>query len=469
MGIFRRVTVTCRYQRTSAISKSEFENELYHALGQVVASQPMLQVSILDEDSNAAKFGHLHEINIHDHVAFKDLNCKTSEEYGAALLEENEACLATLFPDVASQSPWRITVLKPSDSAVAPSLNFYDVMFSFHHSLMDGTSGRRFHELLLQALNSPGKLQEGASSNHILSFPEGQKLPESQEDAIPFTNSISFVVQAFWNELAPSALKPRRDIPWHGKPTDYKLPNKVHVRAIDVVPKDVDKLLVACRQHSTSLTGLVHAFALVSFSRHLSEAEGVTFACSTPINLRPWFGPSADPNHKELLRCLITSHTHSLEGELVREVRASGNEDLTDVIWKIARRMKSEISAKTVSLPHNDVGGLIKYIGDWFGMWKRKEGGPRSDSWEVSNIGKLVNKSDQPAEWSVSRVLFSNPAMVTGPAVGINVASVEGGALTATISWQDTIVPDELGDTIRRDFIAFVKCFSECGKFTHEK
>lgn len=394
--------MTCRYQRSAAISQSGFENELYHALGQVVANQPMLQASILNEDSNAAKFGQLQEINLRDHVSFKNLSCETAEEYESALLTENESCLATLFPDVASQSPWRITVLRPSDGAVAPNLDFHDVMFSFHHSLMDGTSGRKFHELLLQALNSPLKQQEEASSNHIISFSAVQKLSESQEDAIPFTNSIPFVVKAFWNELAPSALKPRKEIPWHGKPTDYKLPNTVHVRAIDVVPQDVEKLLVACRQHSTSLTGLIHALALVSFSRHLTEAEASTFACSTPINLRPWFGPNAGPTHKELLRCLITSHTHSLEGDLVREVRACNDEDLTDLIWKNARRMKSEIANKTASLPHNDVGGLIKYIGDWFTMWRRKEGGPRSDSWEVSNIGKLLDKSEAPAKWSVS-------------------------------------------------------------------
>lgn len=59
--------------------------------------------------------------------------------------------------------------------------------------------------------------------------------------------------------------------------------------------------------------------------------------------------------------------------------------------------------------------------------------------------------------------------MVTGPAVGINVASVAGGPLTATISWQDTVVPDELGDAVQRDFIAFVEYFSECGEFMHQK
>ncbi|UNI23860.1 Alcohol acetyltransferase [Purpureocillium takamizusanense] len=465
IGIYRCVTVTCRYQAASSLAaQAQLDTaKLYPALAAVVAAQPMLRVGILGQDSNEAHFSHVKEVDLRNHVSFKSLECESTETYEALVAEQQGWHHDQLWPELETRPPWRLAVLQPGPN-MDRETQLADIVFAFHHSLMDGTSGRRFHELLLSALNDPP--QPACSSPdapHLLSFPDAPKLPEAQEDAIPFRNSISYVAKTLWSELGPDILKPRKVVPWHGKAIDFAIPYKTRVRPVDIPHEVVVSLLQACREHSATLTGLFHALTLVSYARQLPPDEAKSFAASTPINLRPWFGPKADPQCKDHLRCLITSFSHDYPAEAVAAIRRP-EADLDALIWQHAKRIKMELVERLATLPKDDINGLLKYVGDWFDFWEKKKGKTRTESWEVSNIGVLP-RPPAGASWSITRLLFSNGSMVAGPALGVNIASAENGILTAGISWQDTVVPDELVDSLERDLKTYTQRLHDAGKF----
>lgn len=87
---------------------------------------------------------------------------------------------------------------------------------------------------------------------------------------------------------------------------------------------------------------------------------------------------------------------------------------------------------------------------------------PRTESWEISNVGVLKNveTTDSPR---ATRMLFSNGAMVAGPPIGVDVASVKGGRLTISLSWQDKAVDDELIEQLRGDLRGYAEKLAETG------
>lgn len=166
---------------------------------------------------------------------------------------------------------------------------------------------------------------------------------------------------------------------------------------------------------------------------------------------------------------MISSFTHQFSPSVVTAFRQPGA-DIDGLIWQNAQRVKAELNGKLATMPQDDILGMLKYIGDWFGFWHQKNGKPRSESWEVSNIGVLKNPispdSDAPSNCTqITRLLFTNGAMVAGPALGVNCGSVARSSLTAALSWQDTVVSDEVVIHLADDLAGFASRFHETGTF----
>ncbi|KAG5916473.1 hypothetical protein E4U42_007652, partial [Claviceps africana] len=121
---------------------------------------------------------------------------------------------------------------------------------------------------------------------------------------------------------------------------------------------------------------------------------------------------------------------------------------LTAAVWSIARDLKTHLAARTRTLPRDDPCALLKYVPDWFDYFRAKDGQPRPESWELSNIGvfhppHLPPASPAPA-FSFSSAYFTNGAMPVGPVLGVGMASVAGGGLTVGLSWHGGAVSEAL-------------------------
>ncbi|KAH0494571.1 hypothetical protein TgHK011_001188 [Trichoderma gracile] len=455
-----------------------------HHLGIYRCVTPMLRVGIAADDSNDAHFTHIPSIDLRDHVSVTLIPCQTAQEYEDRVAQQQGWEHDQKFANIAERPPWRISILRPSGDVPPELQGVEDVFFAFHHALMDGTSGRLFHEMLLAAPSYQGSSSSSSTSDEaerVLSFPNPPSLPESQEQGIDFTLSWSYTLRTLWTELGPSFLKPAKQPIWNATPIDLSLPYRTRVKAIDYSPQQLSLLLSACRSHGVTLTALLHSLVLTALAKRIaSPEEAPAFAAATPLSLRPYLSPvRSDPAHASSLRCLVAGCSHEFSPEAVAALRAR-DADVNSLIWRNAQHVKAELAQKLAKIPQDDIMGLLKYISDWFAFWRGRDGKQRADSWEISNIGVLKNnnpptnnaqgaeredkKKDEEAEIPrATRLLFTNGAMVAGPPMGINVASVAGSAFTIGLSWQDRVVEDELMERLAEDLVSFAARFQETG------
>ncbi|KAL7810831.1 alcohol acetyltransferase [Trichoderma gracile] len=492
LGIYRCVTVTARHQHPPSSSSSHLTSTspspaFLAALSHVVRHQPMLRVGIAADDSNDAHFTHIPSIDLRDHVSVTLIPCQTAQEYEDRVAQQQGWEHDQKFANIAERPPWRITILRPSGDVPPELQGIEDVFFAFHHALMDGTSGRLFHEMLLAAPSYQGSSSSSSSSTSdeadpVLSFPNPPSLPESQEQGIDFTLSWSYTLRTLWTELGPSFLKPAKQPIWNAIPIDLSLPYRTRVKAIDYSPEQLSLLLSACRSHGVTLTALLHSLVLTALAKRIaSPEEAPAFAAATPLSLRPYLSPvRSDPAHASSLRCLVAGCSHEFSPDAVAALRAQ-DADVNALIWRNAQHVKAELAQKLAKIPQDDIMGLLKYISDWFAFWRGRDGKQRADSWEISNIGVLKNnnpqtndaqgehedKKDEEGDEAgiprATRLLFTNGAMVAGPPMGINVASVAGSAFTIGLSWQDRVVEEELMERLAEDLVSFAARFQETG------
>ncbi|GFP54314.1 hypothetical protein ACSS6W_002021 [Trichoderma asperelloides] len=471
LGIYRCVTVSCRHlyppSSPSLPQGAEISPSFFAALASIVKEQPALRVGITGEDSGNAHFTHIPQFDLRDHVSVQSVPCETAQEYEDKIAEHQGWEHDQKWQNLETRPPWRITILRPTSNneAVLSQLGGQeDVFFAFHHSLMDGTSGRLFHELLLSALAAHQDQDKEIPT--ALSFPEPASLPEPLEAAVNFTLSFRFIVGILWNHFAPSFLKPKKQPIWNAKPVDFALPFKTRIKPIDISPETLSVLLDACRSHSVTLTALLHSLVLASLAKRLSSspAESPAFLSGTPINLRPYLTKKPDDktSGSTTLRCLVSTCVHQFSPKTISALRAP-DADINALIWENALQVKKELAAKLALTPRDDITAMLKFVGDWDAFWRGKDGKPRTESWEISNIGVLKSAETANNSPKATRMFFSNGTMVAGPPIGVDVASVAGSKLTVSLSWQDTIVDDELMDQLRSDLRGYADKFSETG------
>ncbi|KAM0218005.1 hypothetical protein ACHAQD_007205 [Fusarium lateritium] len=447
MGLYRCVIVSARYTLPPDTPPSN--DAILAAMGNLITDNPILRVGIQGEGRTEAFFTHITKTKLQDFVEFRSCS---EENYEKALEDVHCWCHDQFWQDIETRPPWRAIVLRPGETP-----GFEDIVFAFHHSLMDGMSGRLFHEKLLAHLND---LPPNPSSPDVLQFPEVPTLPEPQEKVVDYTTTIGFRISKLWTRNRPSFLAPVPKPIWAGEPVDFDRPHKTRLRTVDIPAEVVSSVLTAARSHGTSITGILHTLILVSLSRRIPSAPG--FASSTPMSMRPYMSPTADPSLKEaLFGCVTgTSHEHPLT-ETAPFRNSKG--DIDDHIWTYARKIKTELKQKASTLPVNDDIQALVSVTDWPALLQKKDGKPRIRSWELSNIGTLAPVD---GKRSISRALFTNGVMVASDPMSVSVVSVKNSTLTLGITWCDGVVEDDVMDNLARDLDMFSKRLHEVGKLS---
>ncbi|KAL6910131.1 alcohol acetyltransferase [Trichoderma evansii] len=471
LGIYLCVTVSCRHlyphSSPSLPQGDQISPSFFAALASIVKEQPALRVGITGEDSNNAHWTHISKVDLRDHVSVELVPCETVQEYEDKVVQHQGWEHDQKWENLETRPPWRITILRPrsnNESVLEQLGGQEDVFFAFHHSLMDGTSGRQFHEMLLSAL-AAHQDQEDKDFTTELSFSELTSLPAPLEADVNFTLSFRFMVCTMWYHFAPWFLKPKPQPVWNAKPIDFALPYKTRIKTIDISPETLSIILDACRSHSVTLTALLHSLVLTSLAKRLSSSpeKSPAFLSGTPISLRPYLTKKPDDKKSEstTLRCLVSTCVHNFSPKTVSALRAP-DADINALIWENASQAKKELAAKLALTPRDDITAMLKFIGNWDEFWGGKDGKPRIESWEISNIG-VLKSAETTSGPKATRMLFSNGAMVAGPPMGVDVVSVAGSKLTISLSWQDTIVDDELMEQLRSDLRGYAEKFSETG------
>ncbi|KAJ6785606.1 hypothetical protein PWT90_00478 [Aphanocladium album] len=440
LGIYRAVTVSARYAPSTRVPNgpvTALSPRFFAALAAVVRAHPMLRVGITGEEGSKARYVHLPTMDLRDHAVVEAVHCANEDALNEEVSRVQAKTHDQLWEHTESKSPWRLTIVRDAD------MDCEDVILSYHHSLFDGTSGREFHESLLRALQSAAD-----DGEPILTFPDAPVLPEPQEEAIKFTLGPLYVASMLWGQFGPTMLKPAPQEVWGGHKVSFSLPYITRIRAVDILPSQTKLLLTACRQQKTTITGLFHALAFAYFTQALSADAVPGFSCASSMSCRSHLRADIDASLRRSLRVLTTTMSHDLSLSDVARMRAaqtSNSDALTSCIWTYAARIRGELAERSKTLPHNNVAGVMKHISDWHQFHTSRDGKPRASSWEVSNIGVLDGVQEKVR---VSRVMFSNSAIVTGAAVCLNAASAPDGHLNVAISWQEAVA-EGLGKALK--------------------
>ncbi|KAF9871393.1 hypothetical protein CkaCkLH20_11040 [Colletotrichum karsti] len=452
LNLYHCVSITGRYAVPPGTGDEEhLRAALQRAVAQVVSEQPLMRVGIIDEDKQNTSYVHVPRIDLLEQTQL--FGPSQPDEVDATLGRHLSYQHSQLWPDIEQRPPWKIAVIPIASGKDAPAE--IEVVYSFHHAVSDGTSGSIFHTRLLEALRNPVKDIQGFNGK-LLELPNPPILPPPQNELINTRISWSFFLATLWDAFGPSWLKSKPAVvPWTSRQIDLSLSSHTSVRILRISSLIAAKLLTAARGHSLTLTSLLHALITASVSRRLPATEASAFKPCSPVSLRRYLPAGAELHAKKDMLVLVTSADHSIPSSLVTKLRDSSGPDYESAIWEVAACVKTSLEEKLATLPHDDAGAMLKYVGDYHEYFREKNGGERGNSWELSNLGAIRGGEDD-GNWKLVRAVFSQSASLLGPAFSANVAGVAGGEVTITLCWNTSVVDGSLFDGLAADLGAWV-------------
>jgi hypothetical protein len=417
----------------------------------VILQHPALCHGIINEDKPDPAFVLVDSVNLDLCIEWVAASGGSAEEHEKKLKERLEKAHSERFKDVDRCPPWKLIVMMREEG------RSFDAVFAFHHALGDGLSGMVFHRAFAEALNDD--IDDDEEPNLKIKIPKQMKMNPPVEKMIDFKLSWSFFLTQIWQSVKPSWWFPTSERPWTGPPiSKTNLENyQSRVEWFSIPVNQVKAILAECRRNDTTLTGLLHALTILSFSTHVPEAK--SFTSTTPYSLRHLSGLSPTDDFavqvsafNALYNTQIISELHTLKDPST----------LTAKLWNLAQRFKKDMNLELSRLPHDNMLGLIPYISDMHAFYTKKIGDDRDSTYEISNVGVLKVKSLVSVDgWTVERVIFSQSGMGTGAGLGINVASVAGGELVVCFTWVKGDVEEGLVEKVRRDLRFGLGCVGE--------
>lgn len=226
------------------------------------------------------------------------------------------------------------------------------------------------------------------------------KFVPATEQLITLPISASYLMKAVWDEEKPSILRKRPE--QAGCAPIRTSPYKTRLRSFAIDSNIYSNITTACREHKTTITGLLHGLALLSLSLGIKETDAMTFKSATPVNLRPLL-PLGHPKYPWLvpertISNFVSLMSHKFSNSVTKQIRShlkslpsDGNlsAELLSLTWSVSSRVRKEIELQLKLGPKNDAVGLMKYAPDWWKQLTSLTRKPRQYSWLVPNLGIL--------------------------------------------------------------------------------
>ncbi|KAI6080700.1 alcohol acetyltransferase [Hypoxylon rubiginosum] len=463
---YRGTSVSCRFvlprSLVSQDSHSKLINTVQAAIVNTVLQNPVLQVAILDANSKKPTWVQLENLDLNQHIEWQFLN--HSVDFEDVLQETTVSQLDATYPELEKRPGWKIVILRQLETDIL------EILFTWNHPHCDGMSGKIFMECLFRNLNTKQNDDIRLVSDNVMRLPESTpRLPPPIEELTKLPIEAPFALKSLWQEYRPQIFN--RSLSQANWAPIRLSPYKTQFRLFSVDNATLAKVLTTCREHKTTLTGLLHGLILVSFASHLQENAAPAFESITAIDLRrflssttsyPWIQP------KQTMGNYVTISDHEFGTDLVKQIRSKISSKMTNIglpanlmdeVWSIALGVRKDIEHKLEIGLKNDIVGLMRFVGDWLVEMRNMARRPRKHSWFVTNLGVFDGSPnmndelsvDKDEAWFVRRAQFVNSAETTSAALIISTMTVAGGQLCVGGSWQDCIFDVSLGESIMAD------------------
>jgi hypothetical protein len=147
------------------------------------------------------------------------------------------------------------------------------------------------------------------------------------------------------------------------------------------------------------------------------------------------------------IACHISYITTDWKGPLILAARtvAEGLKEEENFISQISQIYQTALSAEFSTIPRIGPSALIKLskIKDFNYPSEDKMKRKRGYTYELSNIGVVQLPDDSPGNVRLEQLVFSQCAIVAGPAIGFSVISLKEGPLAITLNWQEGLSENE--------------------------
>lgn len=318
---------------------------------------------------------------------------------------------------------WRVIVVHSQNNPTA-----IDVGFFRHHAIGDGKSGFAFHMDLLELLND-FKLTTD-EIDPIVKVPQLPLLP-SIEEAHSLPVSLLFSLRRLIDSVWPW----RDKLLWTGPPI-YVEPNTTHLRFLDISGDLMNIILKRCREEKVTFTSL---FAiLVARIVAINYPDYERFSSNVAMSFRR-FTNTSDRDMVNYVSVFVFQYsTKPKPGYLLCK---------GDFSWDVVRECNQKTIQATSSSKNHAVG-LLKFLNDYAGWFKKKVGQPRENSLEISNVG-VVDGGDGPCK--ITRMHFTQSSNVISSPLVFSLASVKGGPLSIVLTWQEGIIEPGKAEKIMKE------------------
>lgn len=474
-------------------SQNELVQFVERAIFDTILKHVILQVAIGDAESKSPTWVQLEALDVRQHVTWRFND--SAVEFDSILQEVIADEVDATYGELDRRPGWRVVAMRPENT------DYVEIIFTWNHPHCDGMSGKIFHASLLESLNAATQGDDTLDSTHdasIVRLPDSPpKLPPPVEEIYRLPLTIPYMLKTMWTEWGPKALTSKStQARWAPIPSRSS-PFKTQVRAFTLEADALESILLACRKHKTTLTGLLHALTLASLASRLGNEAVPAFASGTTMDMRrhmkksppgyTWMQPDRTMGN------YVTIMTHEFERGLVRRIRsllshragapnnsaaavergercAALSAELMGLIWSAAARVRREIRRKLDLGLKNDIVGTMKFIGDWRQEMANAARRPRLHSWWITGIGVLDGTPNRDASgsntgnevsgyddaWTIRRAQFSLSTETTAAAINISPMTVMGERLCVAGSWQDCLLDVALGEGVMADLEAWL-------------
>ncbi|KAI9017086.1 hypothetical protein BC832DRAFT_543620 [Gaertneriomyces semiglobifer] len=409
----------------ATLKSVDFIEEVKHGLSRLVQRYPTLLTTVSEPLSSKPYWAWLEEVSwsaILRQVTLPTFDRQDVDAFVAHELDD------AIDPRVGGPL-WRVIV------AVTDKLSSEWILaVSFNHCIMDGSAGRQFLTALVDAMNEVETLEPSPAGLSIMSRPS--TIPLAFEDRCSIKATFwkvlpyllpSFSTPTYWAGVNPCVHKKQRSV----------------VRTLSVPLKDV---VEASKREKTTVHAVLHTFAARTLSAMLGP--GTKLVLTTPINPRRFCDkPGAGMDLENELGNAFAAYHYDYETLDLDECDAT--------FWPQARSFRSALDEKIPkSVLEVTMLSYLRYPKDMIAFYLSKlkklpQG--RSESAQMSNVGKFSPKDYVSPKLTMKRAWFAQSPLLSGPAISMNVCSAGDVIHICLVSEETT-----LGDSC-----AFLKSFDD--------
>ena len=436
LGIYNSVIVTATYAIPSNLEDAALYSIFCATIPGLLHRHPSLCCYFEGEDTPEPKFRRLNSIVVED--VLQVLGLEQRESFTQKLQNFHDE------PWPVERKPlWKLVALREQQSSSdTGSVSKLHVAFLYHHVIGDGLSGAAFHKSLLREFEKIEQtsldLQEAPQE---IDTPVSTSLIEPIENLIVLPLSGLFLFKKVFEEYAPRWLIGPPSPLWAGLPTQTldKCPFRSRIQIVNLQRDEVEGLLEESKKHGVTLTSLLTATLVHTLANALPGAPG--FLGSTPYTLRRVTGTSID----EMVNQTTALDTSYPADFLDRIRKASNATERVESLWNTAAFFHGQMQDEITKCPRDNLVGLLPYISDHVKYYQKKFGKAREVTWELSNLGMFKTAQEFfSRSWRLENMTFTQGAQPVGPGFSVNCVSIQDGPLTIALSWQDSVVDENI-------------------------